>query len=119
MRNDTSHKVAYESLPRCLQLLDTVDASGRAKEAEFLIGAALEHLKSVEDERERMTLEAGIELVIALHKDLQEAAEGRNALPFWTDGPALSLRQVLDAGFAVLEATERERTREARAHVEA
>ena len=116
MHNDIRHKVAYDSLPRCLQLLDTVDASGRAKEVEYLLAVAIEHLKAVEDESERMTLEAGIELVITLHKDLQEAAEGRNALPFWTDSPALSLRQVLDAGFAVLEATEMERTREAQAH---
>ena len=116
MRSDTSHTVAYESLPQCLRLLDTVDASGRVKEVEYLLAVAIEHLKTVEDESERMTLEGGIELAIALHQDLLEAAEGRNALPFWTDGPALSLRQVLDAGFAVLEATEMERTREAQAH---
>lgn len=122
MRNDTSHKVTYGSLPQCLRLMDTVDARGRAKEVECLLAVAIERLKAVEDENERMALEAGIELVIALHNDLLEAAEGRNvlpfaALPFWTiDGNALSLRQVLDSGFAVLEATEIQRAREAQAH---
>lgn len=117
MRSDTSHKVTHESLPQCLQLLDTVDARGRVKEVEFLLAAALEYLKSVENENERMTLEAGIELVIALRQDLLEAAEGRNTLPFAVfDGNALTLRQVLEAGFAVLEATEMQRTREAQAH---
>ena len=63
--------------------------------------------------------------MIDLHRDLLEAAEGHNVLPF-SEPPfvihngkvlflsnGLSLRQVLDAGFAVLEATEMQRSREA------
>ena len=112
-------KVRSESLPRCLRLWDAVDAKSQVKEIEYLLCLGIEHLKTVENESERETLEGGIELAIALRQDLLDASEGRNALPLCTlplssmDESALTLQQVLDAGFAVLEATEMQRSREA------
>lgn len=107
-------KVRYESLPRCLRLLNTVDAKSQVKEIEYLLCLGIEHLKTVENESERETLEGGIELAIALRQDLLDTSEGRNALPFYSmDESALTLQQVLDAGFAVLEVTEMQRSREA------
>lgn len=107
-------KVRHGSLPSCLSLWDAVDAKSRVKEIEYLLCLGIEHLKTVENESERETLEGGIELAIALRQDLLDASEGRNALPLCSmDESALTLQQVLDAGFAVLEATEMQRSREA------
>ena len=121
-------KVTHESLPYCLRLEDKNSARERAKKLEFLIGAVLDLRSSIEDENACEALEAGLDQVIDLHRDLLEAAEGHNVLPF-SEPPfvihngkvlfpsnGLSLRQVLDAGFAVLEVTEKQRSSEGEAN---